>query len=242
MNKQIFKPLVSATLSACVLLLAACSGSNPMNAEVEKFLKTSSAEVVSTKMREHDYNDNGIRDVIEAKTGTYASDMTERLRYMAYAWSLQQAMEVALLGDEKTMFAASQMLSNTTNCLVQNTRNPKFAANIIDLSNLAADNPLRKTAVDKLNERTQGLKLQLMDKPCAQADTLAVRIMQQSKERVEAMRATAKKQAEEKAAQGEAKEQTNDPKNATQSPSPAAQASAPQKAAEKPISSSSAPK
>lgn len=230
---------------ACVaaLNLGGCSQSptSAADAEVDNFLKTSSAETVSKKMRDHDNNDNGIRDVIEAKTGLYAADMTERLRYLAYAWSLQQALEVALLGDDKKLVTVSQMLTNSTRCLVANTRNQKFAVNLVEMTKMAADTPLRQRASDKLNERTRGITMEKMDKPCAQADTLAVRIVQQTKERVDAMRAKAKANQAGNPVVQDAKDED---KTAIQGSAPAAKASEPveQKEAAQPVSGGSAPK
>lgn len=140
----------------------------------------------ASQLRGVDANENGIRDDIEGATGAMASDLTERLRLLAYAWSMQQGMEVGLLGNDQALGRAAQMMADATECVMQTATNGMIAKSLIDIYMMTADTPLRKDAWAKLQARSASLSNQPGAQPCATADTIATTIVKQTNDKAKA--------------------------------------------------------
>lgn len=137
-------------------------------------------------LRGNDFNGNGIRDEIESATGAMSDDLTTRLRLLTFAWTLQQGIEVAVLGDDAQLARASQMMADETACITTTDSNASLAQNLIDIYQMTADTSLRKDAWSQLRARTAGVTVVPSSTPCAQVDVMATSILSQTRAKLEA--------------------------------------------------------
>lgn len=142
-------------------------------------------------LRGTDINENGIRDDIESATETLSVDNVSRLRLLAYAWTVQQAMEASFVKDEEVLFKASQMMADTADCALQTSSDPKIAQNVVDVYSLTANSAARQNAWNELKKRVGKFNIAASSAPCALTDTLAVNILKKSKETMDRKRAEA---------------------------------------------------
>lgn len=142
-------------------------------------------------LRGVDANANGIRDQVEAATGPMATDVTERLRLLAYVWSLQQGMEAAMMANDDTMTKAARFMADATACVMMTTNNGAMGINLVTLSQLTADSPLRKDAWARLQGRLKTVQVAPGNEPCRNADELAASIVNQTSEKFKARQAAA---------------------------------------------------
>lgn len=141
------------------------------------------------QIRGIDGNENGIRDSIESATGPMSINATDRLRLLAFAWSLQQGIEVAALGDDAALQRAAKMMADTTDCAMGSAVNTSIAKNLIDIYSLTVDSPMRSDAANQLKARTQSLNAQPSADSCAASDKLSASIVGQTAQKFTARNA-----------------------------------------------------
>lgn len=166
---------VSAAIA--VAMLSAC-GPNVITPKTDLPAPANLPMDLFSQLRGVDADENGIRDSVEMAITGMAVNLTDNLRLLSYAWSLQQGMEVSALSQDAVVFKkATQIMLDATACAIDESMSIEIAENLMKIHRLTVDTPLRQEAWNSLQTRTMNEKAQPSSEPCTESDVLSAMII-----------------------------------------------------------------